>query len=382
MAVNVEDAGFELFDVIVWMYGQGFPKSHNIEKALIKKCTCGNMEGYEYSEQNTKRGVRPLSDSAIIFSSSGNIVLLVTPSWDATRVAKKSCISDVRGGMNLAQDLGNILQELKMTGTLGVIGSNRISEDIYKAINGQAKIELAEDMIEEISREKTEEELDFARKAARIADVGLSALLEHARVGISEYELAAEIGYAMQAAGSEGNFNLFSSGKHSHEMHPPFNKRLEEGDIIIAEITPFYHGQSTQLCSTVVLGKPTSAVIEKYDLLLVALKNSLKCIGPGVPASTMAKAMNKVISEAGYGKYCYPPYMRTRGHGLSPASLSPGHSIDEDTKAKFEKDQVIVVHPNQWFPETGYLACGETVLVTESGIERLAQTESKLYIKE
>lgn len=33
MVVNIEDAGFEIRDQIQWIYGQGFPKSHNIEKA-------------------------------------------------------------------------------------------------------------------------------------------------------------------------------------------------------------------------------------------------------------------------------------------------------------------------------------------------------------
>ena len=30
MAVNIEDAGFEIRDQIMWVYGSGFPKSHNI----------------------------------------------------------------------------------------------------------------------------------------------------------------------------------------------------------------------------------------------------------------------------------------------------------------------------------------------------------------
>ncbi len=34
MAVKVEDAGFEIRDQIMWVYGSGFPKSHNIGKAV------------------------------------------------------------------------------------------------------------------------------------------------------------------------------------------------------------------------------------------------------------------------------------------------------------------------------------------------------------
>ena len=37
MAVAIEDAGFEVRDQIMWIYGSGFPKSHNIGKAIDKR---------------------------------------------------------------------------------------------------------------------------------------------------------------------------------------------------------------------------------------------------------------------------------------------------------------------------------------------------------
>ena len=36
MVVNIEDAGFEIRDQVMWLYGSGFPKSHNIGKAVDK----------------------------------------------------------------------------------------------------------------------------------------------------------------------------------------------------------------------------------------------------------------------------------------------------------------------------------------------------------
>jgi site-specific DNA-methyltransferase (adenine-specific) len=36
MVVNIEDAGFEIRDQIMWLYGSGFPKSHNIQKTILK----------------------------------------------------------------------------------------------------------------------------------------------------------------------------------------------------------------------------------------------------------------------------------------------------------------------------------------------------------
>ena len=37
MAVRIEDAGFEIRDMIAWVYGQGFPKSHDVSKAIDKE---------------------------------------------------------------------------------------------------------------------------------------------------------------------------------------------------------------------------------------------------------------------------------------------------------------------------------------------------------
>jgi hypothetical protein len=51
----------------------------------------------------------------------------------------------------------------------------------------------------------------------------------------------------------------------------------------------------------------------KVEVKLEDMEESLKVIRPGVPASAMAIAMNKVISDAGYAKYCAPPYMRRAG---------------------------------------------------------------------
>lgn len=42
MAVAIEDAGFEIRDCIMWLYGSGFPKSHSVALDIDKKQGCGN----------------------------------------------------------------------------------------------------------------------------------------------------------------------------------------------------------------------------------------------------------------------------------------------------------------------------------------------------
>ena len=43
LAVAIEDAGFEIRDNIAWLYGSGFPKSHNISKAIDKRGGQGTL---------------------------------------------------------------------------------------------------------------------------------------------------------------------------------------------------------------------------------------------------------------------------------------------------------------------------------------------------
>ena len=52
MAVNIEDAGFEIRDMISWLYGSGFPKSLNIGKQIDK------IEGNE--RKNVREKKQPL----------------------------------------------------------------------------------------------------------------------------------------------------------------------------------------------------------------------------------------------------------------------------------------------------------------------------------
>jgi DNA modification methylase len=60
MVVNIEDAGFEIRDQIMWLYGSGFPKSHNIGKAVDKfggNNLLSSEIGKQLKEARTKRGL-------------------------------------------------------------------------------------------------------------------------------------------------------------------------------------------------------------------------------------------------------------------------------------------------------------------------------------
>jgi DNA modification methylase len=56
MAVNIEDAGFEIRDMIAWVYGSGFPKSLDVSKAIDKAAgTEGTRGDYKTPSHAIKR---------------------------------------------------------------------------------------------------------------------------------------------------------------------------------------------------------------------------------------------------------------------------------------------------------------------------------------
>ena len=125
----------------------------------------------------------------------------------------------------------------------------------------------ARDIIENMARRKSAFELARLRRAAEIADAGVQALHEDARPGLKEYELAAIVEHRMRSLGAEDNFGMVVANNHNQALHPPTDRVVQPGDIIIGEITPCIGGLFVQICRTMVLGEPPPVVHEKYAIL-------------------------------------------------------------------------------------------------------------------
>ena len=55
MACAIEDAGFEIRDCIQWLYGSGFPKSHDVSKG-IDRAAGAEREVIERNQWNVRSG--------------------------------------------------------------------------------------------------------------------------------------------------------------------------------------------------------------------------------------------------------------------------------------------------------------------------------------
>jgi Xaa-Pro aminopeptidase len=125
------------------------------------------------------------------------------------------------------------------------------------------------------------------------------------------------------------------------------------------------------------LGEPRPKVRSNFDLLIDAERQAFAQALPGRSTAEIAAAANDAISAGGYGEFCRPPYMRTRGHGLGVGGVIP--DLDPDDGIALEAGMTFVIHPNQYFPDSGYLMLGDTVVIERGGPRPLTKTPATLF---
>lgn len=320
-------------------------------------------------------GVRSLGDAFVVLRDGGHSTLVVSPAWDADRARERSRTTVTNGAAGIRGALAAAIERIGLPHEkIGVVGLDSVSFAmgtwISRALgNGYRRFD-AEFL--RATQRKNAEEIANAEHATRIAEQGWEMLLSTARPGMRELELATEICGCMTALGADDNFLMLSASQHARAVRPPGRRILEAGDIILCEMSPGFDGQFSQICRTAVVGEVPDLFETKYELLRQAVQQGMQAAVPGASVADVVRAMNLILEQAGYAEFCIPPHMRARGHGLGLGSISPG-DLTADNNNILQRDMVFVIHPNQYMPETGYMMCGEPVVVTDTGSRPLTK---------
>jgi Xaa-Pro dipeptidase len=327
-------------------------------------------------------GVRPIGESAVVLDRDGRSTLIVTPAWDGERAASSSSTDLTIGTDDLAATLKDVAAKYRLDVARSIsVGLSLLGQALTARIGvGLGTLpKPADELARDLARIRTAEELKAAERATWIAERGYERVLEFARPGLREYELAAELYCFTKKLGAEDNFLLMSASQHNLAVRAAGERVLDVGDIILSEITPCYRGQFSQICRTTVIGEPRPLLREKFAILQDAMSAGLEAGRAGATVTDLTRAINGVIAKAGYGDYCRPPYMRVRGHGLGITSDRPGDIVERNERV-LESGMVFVMHPNQYIPESGYLMCGEPVVVTDEGCRALSAQMAQLDV--
>jgi Xaa-Pro dipeptidase len=204
---------------------------------------------------------------------------------------------------------------------------------------------------------------------ARLASEGMRVACEVVAAGVKEYEVAAEIEYAMRKQGSSGTAfeTIVASGSYSAFPHGGCSDReIRKGDLVVVDIGATYKFYRSDMTRTLVAGKPSEKQKKLYQIVKTAQDKAFEALKPNVKAKDVDAAARKIIADAGFGE-CF---VHSLGHGVGlevhePPTLSP------ESKEVLAVGNVVTVEPGIYLVGYGGIRIEDTVLVQRSGAEKL-----------
>ena len=233
---------------------------------------------------------------------------------------------------------------------------------------------------------KSPTEIDYMRKAARIVESMHARIVDKIEVGMRKCDLVAEI-YDAGTRGIDGIGGdypaivpLLPSGADASAPHLTWDdKPMKAGEGTFFEIAGCYNRYHCPLSRTVFLGKPTQAFLDAEKATLEGMEAGLAAAKPGNTCEDIANAFFAVLKTYGIVKdnrtgypigISYPPDWGERTMSLRPGDrteLKPGMTFHFMT--------------GLWL-ETMGLEITESILITDNGVECLANVPRKLFVKD
>jgi Xaa-Pro aminopeptidase len=234
-------------------------------------------------------------------------------------------------------------------------------------------------LLDRLLMHKLPAEIAALRRAAQLADDAYAVFRDVVRPGRRQYEVVADIEAYLRSRGCPDNFMIIGSGgKDVFGMTPPSERRIAAGDLVTTELTPAVAGYFVQICRTLVAGKASAAQRRAFDVFREALEAGVAAVRPGATAAAVARAENDVFRKYGLGDYVTSKWTRVRGHGLGLFCDSKPHLLEE-VDTPLVPGMALIVHPNTYHPEVGYIVLGDAVVVTDGGVEVLCKTPRELF---
>ena len=232
---------------------------------------------------------------------------------------------------------------------------------------------------------KSPTEIDYMRKAGRIVAAMHRRILEKVEPGIRKNDLVAEIFDAgIRGVDDIGGdyaaiVPLLPSGEEASAPHLTWNDLpMKSGEGTFFEIAGCYRRYHCPLSRTVFLGKPMPKFLDAEKATLEGMEAGLAAAKPGNACEDIANAFLAVLnkygivkdSRAGYSiGLSYPP-----DWGERTMSLRPGD------RTELEPGMTFHFMTGLWL-ETMGLEITESIVITQTGVECLADVPRKLFVK-
>ena len=263
-----------------------------------------------------------------------------------------------------------ILHEHGMENKVIGIEEPQISYRVYSALLNEfdrAEFADVEDMISDIMMVKDEEELEAMRHVCTMSDAGMQAIMDNARVGITEAELVGHAELAMRKLGAGWWYtpNQMNFDNRVICDHIPQDRPLGIGDKITFDLHPTYKEYRSDHFRTVAFGEPDKEYRKMAEFLTgVAYELNDKLVA-GASTSEIAVWFRERIRNGGYPDRA----MKDIGHGIGTGHLPPFFTLDKEYILR--PDTIISICPYIYDPGHYSMLMEYCVRVRESGAPEL-----------
>jgi len=245
--------------------------------------------------------------------------------------------------------------------------------DLFRKLNPQIELVPSDPVMDELRMVKDARELELMRQAQEIAGLGMDRMRELIEPGRTGQELATEVLYAMMKAGASGTSTPMhiNIGIRSCWIHGMVDDtEIQEGDLVVVDLTPVYQGYCANLARTFVVGEPDQKqqlLIDVYQKMIPAVQNALS---PGTTVGRLDRIGREICTNHGLEEY----HLKGISHGIglrfeeTPAStILPQHSA-----VKLREDMVMTIgHTILAVPGFGGVRFEDLYRVTPTGGELL-----------
>jgi len=336
----------------------------------------GNTWQGDYLRYGADFGILEGHGIALV-TADGDVELFLDSATDAERAELEAPSVTVRLAPDIARAVGARLD--RVANARIAAAPRRFLPHWLADATRSFRLDDATALVDKLLMHKTAGEIAAVRRAAQIADEAYVEFLRAVRPGRRQFEIVADIEAHLRRRGCPDNFMIIGSGgKDVLGMTPPSERRIAAGDLVTTELTPAVDGYFTQICRTLVVGKASEAQRRAFTVFVEALEAGIAAVRPGVRAADVAKAENDVFRKYGLGEYTTSQWTRVRGHGMGMFADSKPHIL-EDVDTVIEPGMTLIVHPNTYHPDAGYIVLGDALVVTDTGAEVLCKTPRQLF---
>jgi Xaa-Pro aminopeptidase len=246
---------------------------------------------------------------------------------------------------------------------------------------------------------KSAEELEVARQAALAGEDACAAMLEATRVGATDADVYGAILGSIHGSGgyTAHPHLLLRVGPDSLGWGPPNTfthgarpRRIEDGDIVLAEIFTCLAGIETQQEMTIAVGSAGERMSGAADAARASYEVGRDTLLPGALFSEVCDAMSRPIQDAGY--WSLGPNI----HSVSPLAMvdaafrgvekvaaelpdhPPLRTVPPHGDAPIEPNWLMVLEPNAMNHRSRALI-GGTVIVGADGVEELNSLPCRMH---